>query len=512
MSIAIADAATSWTGTILTDATNTRPPAGGLVLQDLRHDQHNFARDIRAIGIRLKIQRITPPDTVSSTISLFLELSDPPFTVSTISTLTPQPVSLPIMGGLTAQFLREAYEALQFRTYFQDASGNYVGYGVRADYTLPASWFSTNYPNCEMAGLTISQRFMFSRYGLSPPHEPGGVLQAARCHPMMRYEYTPNPSVDRSQVFYRIASIRFDYRLHLYVDGLLNIASTSASPQTANQAGLFADEEVANPITGLGALVHIGAAASRTAFAAVEKPLVYEVTGQGLQEGARVIGTRSIYPPTNPTVGWDNLHWWGFRGTGQPLISAPGAFHAAHLHWRWGGAGSLPRRTIPEIDTSGAPTVAQQHPWGNATRTLVDPDAWIQTLRVAVAKNDPSLDPTRSGVQLLNLSPENWPTLFTSLRSTPQDISGGDDIVMWYSTEVHRSTTFPGRWSFAIFPTQIAPAVTLYTQNSGTVFLHGIFFAHNPEITGFGVGTRDPQYFPRSESTIRSSPTWGRQP
>jgi hypothetical protein len=194
------------------------------------------------------------------------------------------------------------------------------------------------------------------------------------------------------------------------------------------------------------------------------------------------------------------------------MISAPGAFHAAHVHWRWGGAGSAVRGTIPEIDTSGAPTVAQDHPWGHATRTLVDPDAWIQTIRVAVTKNDPSLDPSRSGVTLDSLSREDWPTLFSSLRATPASIESGEDLVLWYSTEVHRSTDFPGQYTFAIFPQRVAAATTLYTRPAGTVFIHGIFFAHNAELSGFGVGTRDPQYYARSAATIRSSPAWARQP
>ena len=509
MTIAIADRATGWTGTILTGTGGTAPPAGGLALQDLRHDQHNFARDVRMIGIRLKLEQVDPSGTVTTTRSVFLPLSNPPFTVGAITILTPAVPAAPATSTLT--YLREADEALQFRSYFRDSTGNYIGYGVRCDYTLPASWFTTNAANCEVSGLLISQRFLFSRYGLSPRHEPGGVLQAARCHPMTRFEYTANPAVDKTQAYYRIASLRFDYRLHLYVDSSFT-APTATTPTAPQQAGLFADEDVANPVTGLGAVARITAAASRTAFSAVEKPLVCEVAATGLSEGCPLIGPRTIYAPTGATHCWDNTHWWGFRGTGAPMISAPGGFHAAHMHWRWGGAGSALRATIPEIDTSGAPTVAQDHPWGRAIRTLVDPDVWIQTIRVAVTKNDPALDPTRSGVTLDSLSREDWPTLFSSVRPTPDSIEAGGDLVLWYSTEVHRSTDFPGRYSFAIFPQRLAAATTLFTRTAGTVFVHGMFFAHNPEIGGFGVGTRDPQHYPRTAATIRSSPTWVRQP
>jgi hypothetical protein len=34
-------------------------------------------------------------------------------------------------------------------------------------------------------------------------------------------------------------------------------------------------------------------------------------------------------------ITWDNIHWWGgYKKFHIP--SAPEAFHAAHLHWRWG--------------------------------------------------------------------------------------------------------------------------------------------------------------------------------
>jgi hypothetical protein len=44
----------------------------------------------------------------------------------------------------------------------------------------------------------------------------------------------------------------------------------------------------------------------------------------------------------------------------------------------------------------------------------------------------------------------------------------------------------------------------------GTVFLHGIFFAHDAEKPGFTVGSTEPAYRPRSEAEIRTAKDWFR--
>jgi hypothetical protein len=133
----------------------------------------------------------------------------------------------------------------------------------------------------------------------------------------------------------------------------------------------------------------------------------------------------------------------------------------------------------------------------------------MQSLRIAVTKNDPKLDPTR-GVALTNLSKADWKTLFNpGLRSVPDDISAGDDIVLWYSSEVHREITTLTSSVQGTAPTFAAPSPpTFRAASSGTVFIHGIFFAHDAEKTGFKVGSTDPAYRPTDEATIRSSKSW----
>jgi hypothetical protein len=149
---------------------------------------------------------------------------------------------------------------------------------------------------------------------------------------------------------------------------------------------------------------------------------------------------------------------------------------------------------------------SQQGMWG----PLVDPGIWMQSIRVAVTKNDARLDPMR-GAALASLSKSDWKTLFTSFRPAPDDISAGDDLVLWYSTEVHREvTTLPSSLQGSPPFFQPPPAQTFRAATSGTVFIHGLFFAHDAEKTGLTVGSTSPAYEPRSAATIRSGKSWFR--
>ena len=333
---------------------------------------------------------------------------------------------------------------------------------MRADYALPTEFIDSRWPNSVFAGLTVSQRFLFSRTAHVPPHEPGSVLNAARCHPLTVYRFTPKPdgAIDPSKDRYRISSIRFDYRIALTLDSRYDAPDPQGTTRLPNNAGLFRDTEnavvsPAGPLTVLGKLgiVPISAwAASQVAFAAVEKPLLLEVATRGLYEGAPLIGPRSSGNAADAAKAprcWDNVHWWGARGAGQPMISAPGAFHAAHVHWRWGGAGSIVGRAfgrpavIPEIDIPAVPAGAEGYWWQReGMRLLVDPAIWIQSIRVAVTRVDTLPDPRDPGVLLEQLSRQDWSSMFTD-TGPPRSIEAGGDIVLWYSAEVHSQTRFP---------------------------------------------------------------------
>jgi hypothetical protein len=472
----LGDPLTGWSFDCPTDQEGTGPPPGGLQLTKIQHNSHNFCKDLRVIGIRLTMEQVRPDGSVVATTSHFLELSDPPFIVGPLHVIW--------------QY-RTPVEADRFSSYFS------LAFSVRCDFTLPHSYVTAHWPNCELKRLAVSQRFRFSPYGNSPPHEPSGNLTAARCHPMMQYNLVSNPLVDKRRTYYRVAKIRFDYRLHLFIDR--HYSSPNTLPQIGNSAGLFADEESISRSDSIADLI----------FSAIEKPLVREVATWGLYEGTNFVGERSGQPTDATPRAWDNIHWWGARGQNQPIISAPGAFHAAHCHWRWGGVLSSLRSTIPEIDGTGGPRGFRSRFWGS-DRLQVDPGIWMQTIRIGVTKNSRSLDP--DDVALEALCPPDWQTLFTRRSPEITNIGGGDDLVMWYSAEIPREVSFPpesdsmtvqvpfGAYTYSVDTSR--PALTQAAASSGTVFLHGLFFAHEAEQDGLFVGSTTPEHFPRSRVGI----------
>jgi hypothetical protein len=292
--------------------------------------------------------------------------------------------------------------------------------------------------------------------------------------------------------------------------------------QLGQQAGLFADSDSASGtfVNALAGSIWHGSKSqgvSGGSFVGAEKPLVFEVTAPGLGYGFSSYATP--LPPGGVPGGvrcWDNVHWWSARGPGQPIISAPGAFHAAHLHWRWGAAAApaFISRSDPTFEPRTYPSGVTGRPGVSGTwGPLVDPGIWMQSIRVAIVKNDAKLDPN-AGAALAALSKADWKTLFApGLRATPDDISAGADLVLWLSAEVASRVTLPAyRTGESFLPTDVAARV-VEAKTSGTIFLHGMFFAHNPEqsggVTGI-VGTTGPQYTPTSEADIRKARAWFR--
>jgi len=504
----IIDAFTGWEMQYAVDPASGKPPVGGIVLEDVAHHSYTFAREIRLIGIRLNVEEVTPQDTVVGSTSYFLPLADPPFTVGVVEEKSPTAIqSQPGMKN-AFQWLQEFDDALFMKSYFQNG-GKPVGYVVRADYSLPLKYVDGKWPNSEFGEISISQRYLFSRLSNVPPHEPSGGLEAARFFPITGFEIKPRAGGPREphKNRFRVGSIRFDYRLHLKLDSAFDPPKPGSPQRYGNNAGLFRDEESAASIVAPTALVSDWGV-SRVAFAAVEKPVILEVATYGLWEGAPLIGPRTSGKKVvidHAEHCWDNIHWWGARGLGQPMISAPGAFHAAHMHWRWGGAGSGLRGTIPEIDRPAVSAGNDKYWWQfEGQRILVDPAVWIQTIRFAVTRNHAALNPRSSGVTLESLSREDWQSLFTGL-GRPGDIEAGEDIVLWYSTEVHRETTFPTEEEDGKF---VRPAKTFRSANAGSVFLHGIFFAHGPERKGSKRGSDSAQHRPRDAAKIRAEAKW----
>jgi hypothetical protein len=521
MSRSFSDSVTGWSLECDTDASGAKPPPGGMVLRNVRHRSNNFARDIRLVAVRLKIAELEPSGGATlATKNLLVTLDPATFTFSDIQELTPSTAIAPAVAGAGGRFLDRlkaaADQMLLLKSHFADSSGNYSGYGLRADYSSTAKLLE-GFGNCEIKGLTISQIFLFTSYGNSPPHEPSTALMAARCHPMTAYVMLPNSEVDHSKPFQRVESIRFDYRVHFTVDSVPATGTTAAPTPKSNNAGLFRDNDSAAVgkalVTGVGGFIvggPVGAlasqpmATSQAAFAAVEKPLELEVTAPGLATGL------SKYSDSEGEHWcWDNVHWWGTRGS-PVMVSTPGAFHCAHMHWRWGGA-ALPSG-LPTIDTSGRPKALSENTTiADAAKgtVLVDPRIWIQTINVAVTEDDPVIDPDRSGVTSAKLCTETWKSAFTGLRSGPRGIRSGTDIVCWYSAEVHGEYEAPTYQTGHVFKTTHA-RVRYTSKPEGAVFLHGIFFAHEAEKSGLKVGSTAPLYWPKSDSTIKAEDKWVR--
>lgn len=499
------------------------PPPGGLVLRNVSHDGHNFAKSLRLIGLWVELQEVDASGNPGATKKNFYLLGAPNFTVGAARELKPVPTPHSFWGDPFK--LKESEAVLQFESYLTQDGGSYQG-GVSARYDAPTLFSSS--PNCEDAGLTVEQIFLFSRYSNNPRHEPSGALAAARCFPLIRYQIAKNANCDKSKACTRVASIRFDYRLHLFLDAHHDLAAAKIIGSLGNQAGLFADSDSLLTSAARGAnsaaaqfdawsalqrywrvpLNFIGsraAAFSAASFDAAEKPLPLEVTAPGLAAGFPVFPTTLASGSLIAIRAWDNIHWWGARGPRQPLISTPGAFHCAHLHWRWGAAGKVtPARLTSRFNPDTYPR-GLQVPQGNTGiwGPLVDPGIFSQNLRVAVTKNRKNLDPDQ-GAAASDMSKSDWRAAFDYLGNRPDPIYDGDDLVLWYSIEVLHTL----RWQGDNNPP--SPPATWTPASGGVIFIHGIFFAHDAEQTGNTVGTTAPMHVPKDRTTIEAEHAWFR--
>ena len=159
-------------------------------------------------------------------------------------------------------------------------------------------------------------------------------------------------------------------------------------------------------------------------------PLVAEVLTEGLQ-------------PFKQINLWDNIHWWGAKLGIYP--TTPGAFHAGHMHWRWGTA-ATEASPQPQFNLSGIPSTLLNHEFnrgiGEKFRmgALVDPNCWIQTIRFAIVLKA-SIAPSsiENGTLLREFSKQNFEDLFiTPTTMFPQRISTrpeqhGENLVLWLS-------------------------------------------------------------------------------
>lgn len=471
----------------LYDKVQTRSEAkGGLVLKNMFHDGYSFAKDFRVLGIWF-----FPTDTINQKPT-FLVLGPPNFKINYFKKYNSK------QGGSVE---RAPYNFNAFNTYLQ----------FEIEYESSQGLFGQQTP------IKIVQKYLFSDYSDSPTHEPAGAGVGLIYGALIATRFFPMITVKLGEEYEGIIrSFRVDYYIHPKIDGYTikakNIRTCSADyPQGLenfpNQAGVFLDG--INPVTDtlqIGAeyfkdsmygfqyapggmnvpfiLSPLLAPKIKThdpdfmtaAFKAMEKPLVLEICTTGIKDST------NVFDSANKNYGWDNIHWWGSRGTGNPIISAIGAFHCFHLHWNWNYAAQALLPGAPQFEgINGGP--------------MVDPLLPIQTVQFAIAKYSKSKDPEL--VDLTLLSKEKFSDLFNSPNSpTPQNINlpnpagfEGNNIVLWYSIEAQIPEGF----------------------KEGTVFIHGIFFAHeNEPLYHPFTGSMTEEYKPNSKAQVLQNKQWDR--
>lgn len=473
---------------------------GGLVLRNVKHDNYNLAKDIRVVGLWVFPVDETVEPKYFLLGSDYLE-TDPP--------LNP---NLPYLRftQLNAPAPFDIYSAK-------------VGSpaGLQAKYrTRTKVFYNENLPDDPQdAILNIEQTYIFCKYGNNPAHEPGGVLQAARLFPLIKFKYGGR----------RVKSIRVDYRFDMTMDlflsvpdpltdkGLKRLVTEFDKPQFPMLGGVFRDGET----------LPLSSENLNVLFAATEKPCLYELATYGLKNGIpgdkitsyAVTGQYyydeidTILPQDQTT--WDNIHLWPNKKiNGQYVkkqISSPGAFHCLHLHWRWSDVAGEPntlQESIIDYNSPGGESAAGGNQFKgvnigeNIGGPLLDPEIPTQTIRFAFTKSeDPEYEKLISKANGNNLwdpdvsptSKKNFEDLFfnaSTKRPLPRDISKGEHLLFWISYE-------------AFLPNKSIP---LY---SGTIFPTGLYFAHNPESNDnafsgtIGKESQSPKY---------TSPTWQRYP
>ncbi|MBA2611327.1 MAG: hypothetical protein H0U95_05095 [Bacteroidetes bacterium] len=460
-------------------------PKGGLAIKNVYHNGYSFAKDIRVVSIWVfpkNTERFEPKQLV---------LGPPDFIQIPINEHS-QPFSPNVQKPLTAP--------LNFSSFNTESA-------------LEVRWVSKEPIFSDKKGksrhIVITQTYIFTDYNNEPRHEPSGVLTAARLFPITTVFY------GNEEDGY-IASVRVDYRLHLNLDGTLKYKANEVFSKLIkdninliklknypNQAGVFKDKESSayvnaitiDPVNNPSGKPFIDAT---NIFEAIEKPLLYEIYSNGVIKGSTLLDDQ------DKQEGWDNIHWWGYRGKAQPIISAPGATHAAHLHWRWGSSA----QTFGKQFKTGNPNLNElikMNAKGNFIGgPLVDPKVWIQTVRFAVSINkDPFI---LNDNNFKELSFENFEDLF--IKNNIESIENGSDLIMFYSIEAYKEKKIQKNTEGPKY--SITDEHKLLSGISGTYFIQGLFFGHEAEKKIAEAGSTKPEYVNPSKKGVKK--IWYRVP
>ena len=399
----------------------------GLKLYNIRHANYRLANDVRIAGIWVGSDDPNDPAKPKDALLVSLKLGE-----SNLPNATFVPPPGPGFQSPPVPF--DKYRPL---------------------FTLNASFKTKDPvlgPNTDSEFLEIIQDYQFGSYGMNPPHEPGAVLQAARFFPLLKFNIS---GAGKNKVKY----LRVDFRFNINLDNLGFDPNVRAQKQRSgqddrgpNQGGIFRDREtIPFPLQLPLRPPDLG-----DVYAAAEKPLQYEIVTRGLTRGQPADAGQ---PDT-----WDNYHQWGspYPGLGgSSLPTTPGAFHCAHLHWRWGKASGDPSEKGIILKAAGEPQFRGPGWTGHPGGPLLDGRVPDQSIRFAVTKN------FNHDLESEILSTQKFEDLFISKRAVPDSVKSGADLVLWYSVEVFRDMK------------------QLQQPWEGALFIHGLYFAHDPEPKSF---------------------------
>lgn len=221
---------------------------GGLVLQDVRHQQYLLAKDLRITRVWVGSKTAAKP------IVQDYMLGSPGLPLKSATGIAP----LPGEEALIAPFKTPLHESAIFET-----ARSALGSG-------------TDTPK-----LTVQQDYLFTNYGKNPPHEPAGIVDAVRIYPLLTFNL-PASSAKTRPVDY----VRVDYRLALTVEQFEgDTTNVKKGTEFQDQIGVFRDAET---LSFPYAITDI--------FEAGEKPVTYEILGRGIDRGKK--------------SQWDNIHQW----------------------------------------------------------------------------------------------------------------------------------------------------------------------------------------------------------
>lgn len=339
------------------------------------------------------------------------------------------------------------------------------------------------------------QKFAFTESSNSPRHETAGIASAGRFYPTINFQVS---RFRRGRDRAAIGALRFDYWLEpdlreggrrrpsvlipqaevplMLLDSLASSWDWEESPP--HQAGLFRDRDRAI-LTRLLQTGGVGRPGEQI-FSHAEKPLIWEVVGDGINAGL-----------TQNT--WDNIHIWSYSDDG--LVSTPGMPFGVHLHWRWSAAATNALTMAFgdwTPDAWRAPELAGRGLRGEVIPggPLIDPRNPETDLRIAVVRKSTAMQ----FAQQTPSDPAEFASIFENLDSTPTSIENGDEIVLIVSIVVYRRN-YNRHWRGSVFP-------------------HGLFFPHVHDL-GYvaeaaltAAGAYSPQY-------LRSRPAqavWRRNP